>query len=87
MSAREASGSVRKKRIGHITPSSNTILEPLTYAMNRGWDDRSFQAFVEDAQVSTASTPGRLEVRRDAYIGQMIVYRVDATGSRCAIAN
>ncbi|MCX5494362.1 aspartate/glutamate racemase family protein [Kaistia dalseonensis] len=26
----------RIKRIGHITPSSNTALEPLTYAMNRG---------------------------------------------------
>jgi maleate isomerase len=24
------------RRIGHITPSSNTALEPLTYAMNRG---------------------------------------------------
>jgi len=27
-------------RIGHITPSSNTALEPLTYAMNRPLDDR-----------------------------------------------
>jgi maleate isomerase len=40
MSAGETFGAARKKRIGHITPSSNTILEPLTYAMNRGWDDR-----------------------------------------------
>ncbi|WP_375465380.1 aspartate/glutamate racemase family protein [uncultured Methylobacterium sp.] len=30
----------RKTRIGHITPSSNTVLEPLTYAMNRACNDR-----------------------------------------------
>ena len=28
------------KRIGHITPSSNTALEPRTYAMNAGMSDR-----------------------------------------------
>lgn len=30
----------RIARIGHITPSSNTQLEPLTYAMNRGLEGR-----------------------------------------------
>ncbi|WP_375453344.1 Asp/Glu/hydantoin racemase [uncultured Methylobacterium sp.] len=30
----------RKTRIGHITPSSNTVLEPLTYAMNRACDHK-----------------------------------------------
>ena len=28
------------KKVGHITPSSNTALEPLTALMNRGFEDR-----------------------------------------------
>jgi len=33
-----ATTSAAIKRVGHITPSSNTALEPLTYAMNRTLD-------------------------------------------------
>ncbi|HWH12749.1 MAG TPA: aspartate/glutamate racemase family protein [Solirubrobacteraceae bacterium] len=29
-----------RRKIGHITPSSNTVLEPLTALMSRGLDDR-----------------------------------------------
>jgi maleate isomerase len=32
--------SVDRRKIGHITPSSNTVLEPLTSLMSRGLDDR-----------------------------------------------
>jgi maleate isomerase len=32
--------SVDRRKIGHITPSSNTVLEPLTGLISRGLDDR-----------------------------------------------
>lgn len=32
--------SIDRRKIGHITPSSNTVLEPLTTLMSRGLDDR-----------------------------------------------
>jgi maleate isomerase len=38
--APEAPVTTAIKRIGHITPSSNTVLEPLTYAMSRGLEHK-----------------------------------------------
>jgi maleate isomerase len=32
--------SEQRRKLGHITPSSNTVLEPLTGLMSRGYDDR-----------------------------------------------
>lgn len=40
MTASPSTTTARIKRIGHITPSSNTALEPLTYAMNRPLDGK-----------------------------------------------
>ncbi|MDQ6805560.1 MAG: hypothetical protein M3065_11470 [Actinomycetota bacterium] len=32
--------SEKRHKLGHITPSSNTVLEPLTGLMSREYDDR-----------------------------------------------
>jgi maleate isomerase len=32
--------SAKRRKIGHVTPSSNTVLEPLTSLMSRDFDDR-----------------------------------------------
>lgn len=44
-------------RIGHITPSSNTWLEPLTYAMNRAFDGKVTHHFSRIRVTHLATSP------------------------------